>query len=248
MENGYFKISTIQFPLTSSTSNTVLRDLDPALWHILRFYAGILQLHLQPRWNGILSSLGMEEYDDKVIHQVIPYDPLPFSTESQYKFPLLAIYRKSEQYNWKSIVHYQIKAEFDLLYILPPVSSPTQLKVIQPFLSGAAKVFLDRTVHGCDFNLQSQQTYWQDAGIQSISFANSEYGNIPGSGSNIYFPTLHSTVLVEERHNFTDEPGFNFQALDSISLDLDLRDGYVDGYADYPFLEDYVVDVNQPGE
>lgn len=237
MENQYFKINKQVFPLTTSTSNTVLRDADPGLWHILRFYVGVLKLHLQPRFNAILSSLNLDQYENKVVAQAIPYDPLPFSTESQYKFPLLAVYRRNESYDWKSISHYQIKSNLDLLYVLPPLSSPTQLKAVQPFLSAAAKVFLDRTMHGSDQNLENQKHYWQDAGIQSIHFASSEYGTIPGSDSKIVFPTLHSTIQLEERHLFTSEPGFNFEELVSISLSLDLRDGYEDGYQDFPIID-----------
>lgn len=235
-ENRYFKVGNVLSPLQTSTGNTALKDLDPGLWNILRFYYYTATVHATSRWNEEIAAVGLSDYLNKVIAQVIPYDPLPLSTESQYKFPLLVGYRTKEEYDWKSIVHYQIKSEVDILYILPPLSSPTQLKALTPFLTHVARIFVDRTTQGSDEQVNNQKQYWQDAGIQTIGCKRTRYGNIPGD-TNIFFPTIQMTLNLEERHTYPSEPGFNFEELTRLDFDLDLRDGYEDGYADYDFAD-----------
>lgn len=223
MENQYFKVGSVQSPINDDPGLLELqavKDLDPALWHLLYFYYQSIHRHLGDRWNNEVNELGLQHLEDGVIAQVIPYDPLPVSQESGYVFPLMAAYRSEEEYLDKTFSFYQIRAKVDLLYILPPISSPDQSQRLKPFLTQIARTIVDRTSQGFDTQIENGKQWWTDSGIQAIGCVKSNYVNI--SDTNMIFPALLMELYIEERQ----EPDLrNYDELQGI-------DGYIqlDGY------------------
>ena len=229
-EDGYFQIGNVLSPITSSLSNSSLKDVDPVLYYIIKYFAGIIQLHVGPRFDAECASIGRTDLVGHSVAQVVPFDPLPLSNEDQYKFPLLCVYRKHEDYTMKSSTWYSIKSELEVLYILPPLTSD-QGRKLYPLLTHVARVFVDRTMNGFDDGFNNSEQVWQEAGLDQIGMESTAYGKFPGLNdnaknekSNIFFPGISATLLCSERRmpalvNYSDFNGFDGYVSNTNTID-----------------------------
>jgi hypothetical protein len=229
MENGYFQVANVLSPLTSSTTNSLLYDADPCLYRIIQYFSGVLILHMQSRWNAEVVKSGRSDLIDKMVNEVIPYDPLPLATDTQFRFPLLSAYRTSESYEWKTIAWYHVTSEMNILYILPPLTSD-QTEGLYPFLTHAARTLVDRTEETLDSNFNSGELVWQEAGLEEIKITSCTYGKIPGLknglNSNIYFPTVSLTLQCIEKRM---PVAANFELFNGMDARVKVHE---DGYCD----------------
>ena len=235
MENRYFQVASVLSPLTNATTNSLLYDADPCLYRIIQYFSGVLILHSLDRWNAEVTRAGRPDLIDKVVNEVIPYDPLPLAQDNQFRFPLLSAYRMSETYEWKTIAWYHVISEMEILYMLPPLTSD-QTEGLYPFLTHAARTLVDRTEETLDSNFNSGEQVWVEAGLEEIEITNCTYGKIPGlkAGlqSNIYFPTVSlSLKCVEKRMpvaaNFELYEGIDARVkvhIDGIPCDCNIAD------------------------
>ena len=202
MENQYFKVANVISPLTGLTTNTLLLDADPCLYRVIEYFSGVLALHMSARWDAEVAKVGRNDLIGKVVNEVVPYDPLPLATDTQFRFPLLAAYRRSETYDWKTIAWYHITSEMEILYILPPLTAD-QVEGLYPFLTHAARTLVDRTEETLDSNFNHSEQVWVEAGLEEIELVNCNYGRIPGLkagiNSNMYFPTVSMTLKCLEK-------------------------------------------------
>lgn len=198
MENGYFQVASVLSPLANSSANSLLLDADPCLYNIIKYFSGVLILHMQDRWNIEVARFGRTDLINKVVNEVIPYDPLPFAQDNQFRFPLLAAYRMNESYNWKTIAFYHVTSEIEILFMLPPLTSD-QTEGLHPFLTHAARTLVDRTEETLDSNFNAGEQVWVNAGLEQIEITKCTYGKVPGLQSNMYFPTLSMTLKCLER-------------------------------------------------
>lgn len=198
LEDGYFGYSSIVSPITSSLANSSLKDLDPALYYAIDYFTNIIKKHAGSRWDAE-SALVRTDLVGKIVNQTLPYDPLPFPQQNQFRFPLLAVYRTEEDYEWKVISKDHITCVFDVLYILPPLEVEAAER-LYPFLSFIGKALLERTKQGFDTNINSGEQYWHESGIEEIGFIGSTYGKAPVVlNSNIQFPLISMQLKVVER-------------------------------------------------
>lgn len=200
LQDVYFTVGGTQNPLTSLLTNTLLQDADPSLFYILKYYTGVLQLDIEPRWNACISGAGLADLDGYLPNQVLPYDPFrtKISPQNSWRFPLLAVYPVSTDYEFLTTTWFHLKRKFELLFSLPPLNSE-QYEYLYPFLQLVEKVIVDRTLNSYDSNFNSGELVWKEAGLEKISIVgNSKYGSIP-LDTNIYLPTLLMNIVVVER-------------------------------------------------
>lgn len=226
LEDGYFKVGGINSPLPASTSNSLLKDADPVIYYMLQFFAAVLNLHMGSRWNAEVALAGRSDLSNLTVNHKLPYDPVPYLQENQYKFPLLACYRKSETYAELTSAWYNITSNLHIIWIMPPMSAG-QMERLAPFMSHVARTIVDRTEQGLDTNYNSGQNVWAASGLSRIRIMSCSYGNIP-TETNQYYPTLMMECEMIERRKPATEPGSNY-------VNLIGWDGYVvsasDGYA-----------------
>lgn len=238
LEDGYFKVGGASSPLTASTSNSLLKDADPVIYYMLQFYAGVLSLHMGARWNAEVAAAGRTDLANHTVIHKLPYDPIPYLQENQYKFPLLACYRKSESYAELTSTWYNITSKLNIMWIMPPMSAG-QMERLAPFRAHVARTIVDRTEQGLDTNYNSGQNVWAASGLSKIRIVNCSYGNIP-TDTNSYYPTILLECEMIERRMPATEPGSNFELLTG-------WDGYViastDVEVDDP--DDFEVDVSE---
>jgi len=221
--DGYSKYLSVVNPITQSTINTTLKDMDPALDALMRFINNVISINMGNRWDTVVTQLGLTNLVGKVVAQVEPIDPLPFATDTSYQFPLLAIYRKKESYDKRTTVWFSTQIEFELLYILPALTS-AQYRQLSPFLTNIARVINHNIGIGLNsFYLDGQQVF-RDINVDKLGVSNTIYGKIPGlqhdDNSNLWQPSLSITLQLWERTMPVDIEGIQYPSLTGI-------DGYV---------------------
>lgn len=235
--NSYFKVGNVLSPLTGSTTSPSLNDLDPPLTAILGFFEAILQRHLGPRWDAEVRRLNREDWATSFIAQSIPYDPMPVSTESELRFPLLAIYPTESEYEQKTSTWYVIHRAMDVLVMLPPLSSEQNERLL-PFLAHAERTLVDRSNDGFDTLYGDGRSVYAACGVSSVTLKGSTYGKVPGRGapSDIFFPTLQVRMVVSEHRETATQ---NFEPFAGVlSGSIDIASGSADsGSVSSPFTD-----------
>lgn len=199
LADGYFQYSNAAIsPITASTVNSSLQDLDPVLFKIIDFYTQIIKLHLGARWDSECVLLGRTDLIGLIVNQTLPYSPLPLKTENQFRFPLLFVDRKSESYEFKTISYDHITSKLDVVFMLPPQTSEG-MERLSPFLTHICRVLVNRTKEGKDSNINNGELYWQEAGLEQIGFVKCIRGEIPNISSNTVFPSIVMELEVVER-------------------------------------------------
>ena len=230
MENAYFKYANTISPLTISGTNTALQDLDAVLFNMTQFYIGVIGLHCMSRWNIEINKIGRTDLTNKIVNEVVPYDPLPFATDNQFRFPLLAVYRTNEEYEYRTAIKDHIVSHFNLLYILPPLASD-QAESLYPFLTHINRVLVNRTKEGSDSAFNSQEQVWVEAGLEQIGIERCEYGKIPTLKSNMYLPTISLTIKCQEILDPSLVKDLNFEELEGTDIKIKIHP--LDGSCDY---------------
>jgi hypothetical protein len=216
-ENAYFKTGGVTSPIGTGDGYSALRVLDPALYYLLDFCKGVLQLHLGNRWDEEVTAMGRSDLDGYIVADALPYDPVPYMAEDQFKLPLLAAYRKTETYSELTTTWDHIQAKVDLLYVMPPFTAG-QFERMAPFRTHVARTLVDRITQGSDQNYNSGQNVWTLAGVESINSVSCQYGSIPGIDTNLDLPAIVFSLEINERSGIATG---NFEELSGIDATLE---------------------------
>mgnify|MGYP007056136859 CR=1 FL=1 len=194
-EDGYFQVGSVKSPL-EITANSLLEDADPAIHKILNYLSAVLTSHLKDRWNLEVGKADRLDLEDKVVSLVVPYDPVPFMQDTQFSLPMLAMFRVSESYEWKTTSWYHITCKVQIQWSLPPLSA-SQTEVMNPFLAHASRIIVDKTAMTVDPSYTGSP--FADSNIESFRVLGCKYGNIPDANTNLLMPTLVVDAEVVER-------------------------------------------------
>ncbi len=216
-----FKHGAVPYPLTASTSNSLLKDADPALYYAMDFFANVLTTYLAPRLLAEASKSPPITAITAMVAAVLPMDPTPFLLEQQFKFPLLAVYRKKEKFVWKANGVVSDAGEWGVDYILPPMTGG-QMERISPILRSVGQVISNRIENCMDPAYENGLAVWSVAGLEEIWLEEASYGGFAGTG-NLVFPAWRAKLTVKEADTYSGT-GSGFAGL----LDLDGIDNETD--------------------
>lgn len=195
---GTFKFGAVTFPVPASPLVRSLEALDPPVHAALAFYKAMLEKHLGAYFDAIVTSAGLADYAGKIVAEAIGYDPAPYLTTAQYKFPLLAIYRTEEEPSEHTANWFKSASAWTVLYVLPPLTAAQAAQVVH-ILKGVRAVVLDRTEQGYDPDYLAGALVWEAAGVMKIGVSRVRYGTVPSFDAKLYFPAVELTIAVEER-------------------------------------------------
>lgn len=239
---GQLQVGGVLQPLSDSSPNTLLRDADPALFYFLEFCQFVIETYPGPRLVQALSQAGITfagRQITKAVAQAYPYAPLPEQLETQFEFPLLAIYRTDAKTEWHSMGYEIDSCALDVLYVLPPMDA-AGCEQILPILKPIADALRSKTTMAFDpgyaptgGNLGDQFSSANFANVVEIGFGedrNRSGGrtqfysntNLPSAGS-LYFPTFKFSAYVRERDMYVPGPR-KFAGAD-LTADLVAPDG-----------------------
>lgn len=214
---GYesFKIGNVQYPLdpalAASDADVVL---DPAINHLLNYIDFVLTDKIGAYWTALSNRIGLNY--PNLIAEKIPYDPSYYFSASQYRLPLLCLFRTNEVKKGKTVHWYVWNGDLKFRYIFPPCDASQYLS-ISKLLKAIRDVVADRIEQGYDPNYldgYNQPIIHEDFGICSVGVTESVFGNLEDPENNMFFPTLELTINMEERENFAVDTFDNFTGID----------------------------------
>lgn len=235
-EYGTFKVGKIAFPLAlaASTTKTLLEDGDPGLWAILLFCKAMLETHIGARYAEAAADAGLTTAP-AVVGSRVPYDPGPYLTVEQLKFPVLAAFPVAETMSEHTRARHKTDAEVAIQWILPPLRAEQALK-LAPMLRLVSRVLYNRVEQGYDPAYESGALVLGGAGLSSITVKSSTIGYIPSpaargsvEATKAFYPCIELTVILTEvREDVFTESGIE-------GLDVAVAVADVDG--DVPLVE-----------
>jgi len=227
---GTFQLGGVVYPVDDSPFVAALEKLDPPIHKALAFYKAMLEKHIGAYFDAAFGAANLTNYVGKIVAEVVGYDPAPYLTAAQYKFPLLALYRTEEEVKDHTVAWYKTQSQWTLLYILPTLTAAQANQVIH-ILKAVRAVIADRTLQGYDPDYLSGEEVWETAGIMSIGITTARYGTIPDLTTNLPFPALEITMVCEER----EEKNPDLDDFDGIDGEIAVSDG--DPVNDVPVAE-----------
>gem|GEM_PF-2976858 len=206
------------YPLTSSTTNSALQDADPSVFFAIDFFQSVITTYIGSRLLAEVGRAPVIQNITSAVQQVVPYDPQPYLTQNQFRFPLLAVYRQKSKYDWRAQSWMRDSALWVVEYMLPPLT-PGQVERLRPFLHSVEIVLLNRIENMFDPSYQAGLKVWQAAGLEEIRLEESTQGAYSDGGS-LVFPSIKMFLTVKER----DMPpaAGTFQALIGVDNEIDL--------------------------
>ncbi len=193
-----FQYGGVVYPLTSSTSNSLLKDADPALYWTLQYFEGVLETHLKPRLIAQAALCGAAI--NNAVESAIGFDPGPFLYEHQgIRFPLLALYRTQTTYGDRTVVWENMTSLWECVYVLPSLNW-AQAEKLLPCLHAVEHILTNRTSQGWDNTVLSGAEVfdYEHAGIEKITFREGRYGRFE-EVQGIRYHAWFSTIEVAER-------------------------------------------------
>jgi hypothetical protein len=220
--NG-IKMGGATFPLTSSTTNELLRDADPSIYYMLDFLKSMLNYHLSARIKAEATRAGIKNISAAVA-EAIPMDPGPFLTQEQLKFPLLAIYRVQDVDTEHTNFWVRADCDVNIHYAMPPITAG-HMRIVGPILTAVRSIVLAYIEQGFHPSYTPPgkaigTSAWEASGLMSIGLKSSKFGWSQLSDK-LFFPAWSGVVSLKEKSESTLTDFQNFAGTD---LEIDLHD------------------------
>lgn len=199
-----FRHGGTTFPLDPASTNSFLRDADPAVFYALEFYASVLETHLSARLLAEAAAASATQITS-VVAETLPLNPEPFLTEEHVRFPLLAIYRKGSTFRDAGTRKVSVDT-LEVSYVLPPLTASEAERVL-PALKAVAAILDNRTEQGFDPSYTPSEPagtagepVWSltRAGVTRVGITSVQYGGYTPA-TDLYFPAVVMTLVAEER-------------------------------------------------
>lgn len=209
------------FPVTASLANSMLRDVDPAVYFALDFYKAMIETHIGTRLLAEATAISATHITVAVA-QTLPFDPVAYLLDQHIKFPLLSMSRKSGE--WRMVGQRRaITERIELTYTLPPLD-PAEAERLTPALKAVVAIIDARTEQGFDPTYtppggSAGDVVWSApyAGLMKVEVKRVEYGGYQ-IASDQFFPAIVIQLEMTER---TDTVAADFVYLDRASLNID---------------------------
>lgn len=215
----------VSFPLVESLDNSFLRDADPTVYYALEFFECVLNKHLLPR-------LVMEsrKSDGAVISTCVAnkvwWDPEPTLDASQFKFPLLAVFRESDVIAEQTVKWEKSVDTINVVWVMPPLLG-ARMQQLYPALHAARDILTRTASRGFDPEFEGGANVWALAGAQQAGFTSFRYGAFQKiANTAAVFPTLMATLVVHEREMPTDD---DFERLLSVEIEVGTNEPDAEG-------------------
>jgi hypothetical protein len=206
-EQGAFVHGGVQYPLTTSSGFSALRDADPSLYYLLLFAASVLQTYIGARIAAEATAANLSTGPNAVtsaVGYVLPYDPETVLLEQQIThWPLLAIWRASGKYRRRTVCRMETIATLKLAYVLPPLSG-AQRERLGPLLNTVPKTLLNRIENKFDPGFMGGINWMAVAGVDELDMTEDGWGRYvlsESGGTNLILPCWLGTITLIERDN-----------------------------------------------
>jgi hypothetical protein len=223
-EQATFQHGGVVYPLATGTGASALHDADPAIYYVLAYFTSVLQTYMGARLaaEAVAAKLNTgQSAITNAVGYVMPYEPKLVSQEQMIgKWPLLAVWRESGKYRWRTVARMETQATWRVAYMLPPMSGG-QLERLQPLLNSVPKILLNRIENLFDPAFMSGQRFMKLAGLSEVDMVEDTWGSYAFPQGEIVFPAWLGKLLVIERDQDMPVAGTG-GALTGIDVDVQL--------------------------
>ena len=216
-----FQVGGVVQPLSTSSTNSLLRDADPALFYALDFWTYVINTYPGPRLVAAAAAAGFSW--PAAVLQAYPYEPLAEYLENQIAFPALFAYRKDLRTEWHSVGYEHDITTLELYYVLPPLDAAASERLL-PIFNAVSQALRRKTTDAWD------PGYTPPGGVAGQQFDSAAFGGVEEIGfgeylgntrnvsrmgavgylenaGGLYFPCLHMTGYVVERDTYNPTSG-----------------------------------------
>lgn len=222
LEGQTFSCGGVVFPLTPSTTNTLLRDGDPSCFYLIDFISSVIATHVGARWTAQATAAGRTE--TSAVATKVPYDPGPYLRSGQYTFPLLAVYRSEEVFTDRGSAFFAVETEWQVDYVLPAMSAADAERLL-PMLRLVGAVVRQRIGRSQDDGY-SASTLCDLAGFTTAVAERATFGAYD-RGDDLTLPAVRLTVRTIEREGYVAGSYDGLSEARDMRLDIVTNDGTV---------------------
>lgn len=232
-----FGIGGIRFPLTASLTNSLLEDADPALFHLSGFLAAVIKKYAGPRLLAQAAAELPPLNFPSAVETTITIEPQPVLLNDHFKFPLLAVYRKSARVVERTATGWETwECVIGFAWCLPPLT-PLQETHLDPILNSVAKTIGQRIRHGQDSAYLSGANAWAAAGIERIQLDTVSWGAWGAFDANAkLFRSVMGEIRLWERDSYVEA---DFEAMDGVTVHEDFTAPDGSQIVDYAIVGTY---------
>lgn len=209
-----FKIGGVWYPLrgtgndATSTGISVVRDVDPGTFYLLRFFERLLNWGISDGVAAVLPALLPGGPTQGIaVRQTTTVDPMVWLRAHTWSFPLLALYPVTDEpARDRTGTWSQTTTAYKLAYVLPPMTTE-QAEHGFALLTAARRLLVLATEHHGASPIDSGGNPLADAGVNTIEFNRAEYGVLQSGEGAASYPSLVADVVVQYREEADDEQG-----------------------------------------
>jgi hypothetical protein len=217
---GVQQIAGTTLPLLITSGNTFLQDADPVMYFVADYLGAMINTYAGARFvaevstpsMGLGASQGAPLPITAGVGTVFTHDPRKYLLAGQFnKFPLLALYRMTTQYEWKRIGWETDKCAIGLDYVMPPLTTG-QIQVASPMLRAVEMIVRHMTAQSFDptytppGGLLGQSPFGAGfANLEEIGWDKGKYGMWEGPANSLGFAAVHMEGFVRERDMLPSE-------------------------------------------
>lgn len=228
-----WKHGGVQYPLTSSTANTLLQDADPAIYYALDLFSTVIKEYIGER---LLAQSVIEGFNlPSAVERALHFEPSPFLQSHDMLFPIFALYRSEEGWDQHTVSFEKDTSVWTWCYVLPPLN-PRQIEQLNPILRSVAVVVNSFAMQSFDPTWESGATLRDKSGIQKMTAGPTRYLDIEmlDGDMNQWWRAVSGKLFVQERSALVADALDEFEG-PNVTLDVD--PGEVGGNVVEAFVE-----------
>lgn len=227
-----WKHGSVEFPLETATTNSLLRDVDPALYYALQLFEHAIGTYVGER---LLAQFALHGFDfPSAVVKTLAYEPSPFLLADQMEFPLLCVYRSAEEFNPRVVHLPETTATWEWAYILPPLGT-AETEALHPILRAVAIVMREFAARSWDPGYEDGRTLRDLSGIRGMLPGPVRYGNFEAVDKlDKFWRAVTGKLFVTERD---DVVASAFETFDGANINIDHVEADGTSIADFVQVE-----------
>lgn len=219
-----FKVGGTEYPLTASTTNSLLRDGDPALYYAGDLFETVIKEYVGARLlaQAALVNLAFPSAVARRIH----FEPSPFLQAHDMVFPLFALYRSEGNVDFQNIAFEKFSTVWTWAYLLPPMT-PEQIEKLDPILHNVADIVSLFAMQSYDPKWESGKTLRDLSGIQKMVAGPYRHLDVEmlDGGQNEWWRGVQGKIFVQESSGIVLD---DLDVFEGANVKVDLDPGALD--------------------
>lgn len=217
-----FKYSATSFPIaTPAAGASLLSTCDPVIAKLLDFIGYRIQTYVG---GALVAASGSGNAPITAsVGSKVPIDPVTIAKVEQFKFPILAIWRKTSKYDQRTTNWDQETSRVGIAYILPPLTAAQSSK-LQSVLVAVGRVVHTSFAQGFDPGYNSGERVFSTEDTARSRLMSAEYAHFPFEGNTDFHAWIGEAEIAELTVPDTDNL-HDFTGTDTVITDESVEPG-----------------------